>query len=412
MPGENFRKMFKENIFLKDYTYNLPEDKIAKFPLEIRDNSKLLIYGRNGKIQEGLFHNIADYLPDKSFLIFNDTKVINARLIFHKDTGAQIEIFCLEPVDNDNINQQGACRWKCFAGNLKKWKDSGLIRTKNHDQESYEITAKKIERKEDYIIVEFSWTPRNKSFYDILEVFGEVPLPPYIKRKPVISDSIRYQTIYARNCGSVAAPTAGLHFTEKVFDSVKRKGIICENLTLHVGAGTFKPVSSENVFSHGMHTEHLVVNKDVLINIYNNLDRTIISVGTTTVRVLESLYWFGVNLLLKPAEVKKMEISQWEYLDRIPAGRNIDRKSAIHAIIDFMEKEGLQNIYGSTKIMIVPGYSFNIADAVITNFHQPESTLLLLVASFIGDSWKTVYQYALLNNFRFLSYGDCCLFFR
>ncbi|MCD4745883.1 MAG: S-adenosylmethionine:tRNA ribosyltransferase-isomerase [Bacteroidales bacterium] len=410
-----------QNISISDYNYMLPQGKIALFPLDQRDNSKLIIY-KNGIINEGVFKNIAQSIPANSLLIYNETKVIQARLVFQKDTGAKIEIFCLEPVSPTReiqlaFNQKSYSIWKCMIGNSKKWKIGDLVKNFVYNKRKYKLIAKRKNQLDNTSLIEFKWYPEDLTFSEILEISGLVPLPPYLNREAVESDKIRYQTVYAKNNGSVAAPTAGLHFTENVFNSLKEKKIQFEQLTLHVSAGTFKPVSSPTIKDHQMHTEQIFIKKNTIKKILQNINGNIISVGTTTLRTLESLYWFGVKLIINDYFLDEFFIEQWFPYDKKYLSKHkqdftkISVKDSLSAVIKYLDKNNLNTLTGTTQLIIVPGYEFRIAKGIITNFHQPKSTLLLLVAAFIGKDWKKVYEYALSHNFRFLSYGDSCLFF-
>ena len=395
---------FKINI--DDYNYDLPVEKIAQFPLEKRDHSKLLV-NKNGKIEEDYFYNIKNYLPQKSLLVFNDTKVIHARLLFKKDTGSTIEIFCLEPIGMEQqqaFQQKENCKWKCLVGNNKRWK-SGEIKIEINN---IILFAEKIEQDGEEFIIEFSWQPINLFFSEILEIFGKIPLPPYINRNADEADNLRYQTMFAKYNGSVAAPTAGLHFTENVLKEIAEVRIKMQTLTLHVGAGTFKPVTTKFIDEHKMHEEHFSVSRHLLESLLKQIKdkNPVIPVGTTSLRTLESIYWLGVKKILKLENY--FFLDQWEVykLDK----NNISAEESINALIDFIDKSDSLQFNGSTRMLIIPGYNLKIASGIITNFHQPRSTLLLLIAALIGKNWKDIYKYAIENNFRFLSYGDCCLF--
>jgi S-adenosylmethionine:tRNA ribosyltransferase-isomerase len=406
-------------IFIKDYNYDLPEDRIATFPLPERDASKLLIY-KNENISEDIYRNLADHLSENSFLIFNDTRVVEARLLFQKPTGGVIEIFCLEPDEkyHDVTTAMTAHKkvwWQCLIGGASKWKH-GQVLVKKIQSENHEIIleGRYVEKRSDCFIIELSWSNEALSFAEILHRAGAIPLPPYIKREVQESDSTRYQTIYANQEGSVAAPTAGLHFTENIFHDLKRKNIQTDFITLHVGAGTFKPVKSETIAAHEMHGEFITIKKSTIENILKNISSTIVAVGTTTLRSIESLYWVGVKLtigylLSRNAESVEQvfKIGQWEVYQL--EEKNIQPIEALKAVLNFMNENNLEILVARTQIIIVPGYKPKLANALITNFHQPQSTLLLLVAALIGNDWKRVYNYALKNNFRFLSYGDGCL---
>ncbi len=401
-----------KNISIDDYNYSLPEGYIASHPLPERDRSRLLI-SRNGLISEDVFNQIHKYLPENSLVVFNDTKVVQARLEFFKATGARIEIFCLQPYDEKDVQvsltKGSPVKWKCLVGNAKKWKEDFLEIRNAH--ENIVLKAGQIAADEDSRIIEFSWEPANKSFAEILDIAGKTPLPPYISRNPIDEDKCRYQTIYANKEGSVAAPTAGLHFTSEVLEELKRRNIQTANLTLHVGAGTFKPVSAKSIGEHNMHSEEIVINIQTVQKLKEYSDKTIICVGTTSVRTLESLYWWGVKLIRGYIPDNHFfELSQWFPYE--VDSNNVDFSDALSAISNYMQENGLAYVKGKTELIIAPGYDYKTAKVLITNFHQPKSTLLLLVAAFIGDSWKTAYQFALNNKFRFLSYGDSCLFFK
>ncbi len=391
-----------KNISINDYTYHLPNDKIALHPLQNRDESKLLIY-KDGVIAEDIYQNIHQHLPKKSLLIFNNTKVINARLQFTKDTGGIIEIFLLEPYKADYTKTLSAiktCNWKCFIGGASKWKEGSLQLTVG----SWQLNVILLQKLEDAYVVEFSWD--NEIFFaDVLEQVGNIPLPPYIKRKPDEEDVSRYQTIFAQHNGSVAAPTAGLHFTPSIFESLTSFQIKKDFVTLHVGAGTFKPVKASTMQGHEMHTEWIDVSKETIQNILENLNETIVAVGTTSLRTIESLYWLGIKVFLN-IDIKKLELLQWDVYEDDLKNVTITASQSLSILLNWMKKNNLNNLFTSTQILIAPEYKFKIANAIVTNFHQPQSTLLLLVAAAIGEDWKNVYDYALQNNYRFLSYGD------
>lgn len=395
-----------KNIKISEYSYNLPEDRIAKFPLKNRDESKLLIY-KNGQISHDIFKHLDRYL-NNTLLVLNNTKVIYARLIFHKSTGARIEIFLLypnQPADYEqNFQSKSSVSWTCIVGNLRKWKNEDLKLNFTVGTKEYTLVAHKLEvTPGGDVLVSFNWNG-DFSFSEIIEHVGVVPIPPYLNRQAVESDKLTYQTVYSKQKGSVAAPTAGLHFTQAVFDKLKNKGIDTAEVTLHVGAGTFKPVKSQVIGGHKMHTEYFTVQYDELKKIRNNLGK-ITAVGTTTTRCLESLYWIG-------AKIRKQEqrfVAQWEPYE---TEADISVEQAFDNILDYMRENDLNRFEAWTQIIIVPGYKFRVIDALITNFHQPQSTLLLLIAAFVGDDWKKIYQYALDNNFRFLSYGDSSLLFK
>ena len=402
-----------KDISIEDYTYALPEERIAQFPVSERDHSKLMI-AKAGAIQDDDFFNIASYLPKDSLIVFNDTKVIRARLRFRKMTGAKIEVFILEPVlptaEVQNAFQvQESCTWKCFVGNAKKWKQGNL-------ELEFEVAGKKVvlkatkkEAQGNAHLVAFSWTPSSLSFSDILMGSGSIPLPPYMNRETEAADVERYQTIYAKHQGSVAAPTAGLHFTDKVMQSLIAKNIQTDYVSLHVGAGTFKPVSADNMGNHEMHSEQVLINKSTIERLLNKDYNSLIVVGTTSTRSLESLYWYGVKLLANGDAPFKIE--QWEPYSS-DAHLTISIEESLTAVIDYMNRNEISILRGETQIIIAPSYQFKLVDVLITNFHQPKSTLLLLVAAFYGEEWRQAYEHALEYDFRFLSYGDSCVFYR
>ena len=397
------------HIHISEYSYPLPDERIAKFPLPTRDQSKLLIY-RRGEISEDVFTSLPEYLPQGSLMIFNNTKVIQARLHFRKETGALIEVFCLEPIQpNDyvlNFQQTAHAAWLCMIGNLKKWKDRQLKREMTVKGFPITLTATRGECKGTSHWVDFAWDNPEVTFADILEVFGELPIPPYLNRDTEESDKETYQTVYSKIKGSVAAPTAGLHFTSRVLDALQEKGIDLEELTLHVGAGTFKPVKSEEIEGHEMHTEYISVNRSTIKKLIDH-DGCAIAVGTTSVRTLESLYHIGVTLAENPyATEEELRVKQWqpyEKYDQIPP------VVALQKILGYLDRNGLETLHTSTQIIIAPGYNYKIVKAMVTNFHQPQSTLLLLVSAFVKGNWHTIYDYALAHDFRFLSYGDSSL---
>jgi len=401
-------------LSIKDFTYLLPEERIAKYPRAERDASKLLIY-KEENIEEDIYRNIADHIPSDALLVFNDTKVVEARLLFHKSTGGVIEIFCLEPHEQypditTAMLQHEKVLWHCLIGGASKWKHGQVLEKKiNYNSKDLVLNARYIEKMGDSFIVELSWNDLSLSFAEVLHLFGAIPLPPYIKRETEISDAERYQTVYAHYEGSVAAPTAGLHFTETVFKKIKQKNIDKDFVTLHVGAGTFKPVKTEVMKDHEMHAEYFTVPKSTIQNLIDHLDKNIIAVGTTSLRTLESLYWLGIKQSTVNSPQSR-EITQWEVYDH--KEKMISAKEALENLINWMALKDLDNLTARTQIIIAPGYQFKIVNGLITNFHQPQSTLLLLVAAFIGKNWKEVYDYALENNLRFLSYGDGSLLWR
>ncbi|MCW3088996.1 MAG: S-adenosylmethionine:tRNA ribosyltransferase-isomerase [Ferruginibacter sp.] len=408
--------MHPKEIAIKDYTYSLPDERIAGFPLENRDDSKLLIY-KEGIIREDRYKNIADHLPGKCLLVFNDTRVIRARILFQKPTGGIIEIFCLEPYEAINeyssiMAKKEMVRWKCLIGGAGKWKSGKLEKVVNIQGQDVSMTAQLVLKLPDAYVVELCWRPADYSFAEMIEHMGETPLPPYIKRKADEADKERYQTIYAKYDGSVAAPTAGLHFTPATFASLKKKNIANTFVTLHVGAGTFKPVKSAEMGGHEMHAEWIDVTSETINKLTENIANGLIAVGTTSLRTLESLYWMGVKVILSPdITIDELSISQWDVYEPPLANSNISPVNALTALLNWMKQNKLAKIITRTQILIAPGYYYKIPVAIITNFHQPQSTLLLLVAAAIGNDWRRVYEYALENDFRFLSYGDGSLLY-
>lgn len=400
-------------LHIDDYNYPLPEDRIAKYPLEKRDDSKLLIY-RDGQISEDRFRNIASLLPPDHIMVFNETRVIRARLFFRKSTGAIIEIFCLEPANEgkyfESMQSHSPVTWKCLTGNSKRWKSGKLASNIVFNNQKIELSAERLKTEDNTSIVKFNWNPAEFSFHDILNIYGTVPLPPYLKREADKDDPFRYQTIYAKTEGSVAAPTAGLHFTENTFNEIRKRNIQIETVTLHVGAGTFIPVSTANISAHIMHAEYFTIEQAFLEKLLSGSSKEIIAVGTTTVRTLESMYWLGVKLIRGDLDPTNFEVGQWDGFSDKP-GQNISREEALATLSEYLGKNHLGTIQAKTSLMIAPGYRYRLPGIMVTNFHQPKSTLLLLVAAFIGDTWKEAYTYALEHGFRFLSYGDACLFY-
>ena len=400
-------------IAINEYDYLLPEEKIALHPLAQRDSSKLLIY-RDGEISETLFSEIDKHLPPDTLLVLNNTKVINARIKFKKNTGTPIEIFCLEPYGtiteyNSIMNRQSALRWKCMVGGAAKWKDEILQKEINIGEQSVILSAAKINKEAGAFVIEFSWEPNSFTFAEIISAAGDVPLPPYIKRDAEKEDAGRYQTIFAEHSGSVAAPTAGLHFSAEVLQKLAAQNIHPAFVTLHVGAGTFKPVKADTMAGHEMHAEYIDVSAEVIGQLKNNTGK-IVAVGTTSLRTIESLYWLGVKIN-KDMELKELSLMQWDVYSPALADTKLSAKDALTALQHWMQKNNLRNLFTQTQILIAPGYTFRMANMLVTNFHQPRSTLLLLIAAAIGDDWKKMYEYALKNNFRFLSYGDGNLIF-
>ncbi len=398
------------NINIKDYNYELPDSRIAKYPLEERDQSKLLEF-RDSCITEHIFRDLPGLLPDNAIMVFNDTKVVPARLHFRRESGASIEVFCLEPhlpVEyNVNFASTGQCEWRCIVGNVKKWKGD-VLRLDNPDGDEsvslMNLRAELVERQGETSIVRFSWD-NGAAFSAVLEACGRIPIPPYLNRDTESIDSERYQTLYAKYRGSVAAPTAGLHFTDAVLEAIRNRGIDTETVCLHVGAGTFLPVKSDNVAEHRMHREPFSVSLDFLMKLRHG-GHQVIAVGTTSVRTLESLYYVGVGII---EEGEAKDVDQWA-----PYSREYDYslEESLDAIIDYLKARGETSLRVGTRIIIVPGFRFRVVDVLVTNFHQPQSTLLLLISAFIGGEWKPVYEYALAHSFRFLSYGDSSLLFR
>lgn len=395
-----------KHIKISDYNYDLPEERIAKFPLKVRDQSKLLLC-IHGEIGESKFFNVAKYIPENSLLICNNTRVIQARIHFNKATGALIEVFCLEPYQPAdyalNFQQTEHVAWHCMIGNLRKWKGEILSRQMIVKGKRIYLTAEKGDTIGTSTLVDFRWNNPKVTFADILEVFGELPIPPYLKRETQESDKTTYQTIYSKIKGSVAAPTAGLHFTSAVFDSLKEKNIEVDELTLHVGAGTFKPVTAKEIQGHEMHTEFISICRHTLERLIA-FNGECFAVGTTSVRTLESLYYVGAMLIENPdATEEELHVKQWQPYDH-PS--DIPAIEALKNILGYMNRHEIDALHTSTQLIIAPGYSYHIVKGMITNFHQPQSTLLLLVSAFIGDKWREAYTYALNHGFRFLSYGD------
>lgn len=397
-------------ISISDFSYDLPDERIAKYPLAERDLSKLLVW-KNGSIQDSTFSKLPEYLPSNSLLIFNNTKVIRARIHFHKETGARIEIFCLDPFDPSDyqiaFQTTKSCTWKCMIGNQKKWKGEQLRKTVRIENTEVELRAEQIDQ-DNKSLIRFSWNNENIEFAKIIEAAGSLPIPPYLNRETEQSDLERYQTVYSKIKGSVAAPTAGLHFTEKVFSHLKTDGHELAELTLHVGAGTFQPVKSDTISGHEMHSEHIYVSHDFLLKLLNHSGKKV-AVGTTSVRTLESLYWLGIQTYHNPdINFEDLKVSQWEAYTTKET--SIDFVQAIQQLITLLDRNQAEHLSASTQIIIAPGYKFRIVDGLITNFHQPQSTLLLLISAYLGNEWRTIYNHALQNNYRFLSYGDSNLY--
>lgn len=399
------------NIRISDYNYPLPDHRIAKHPLAAREQCKLLCYKVGGEISEGHFYDVPAVLPEKAMLVYNNTRVINARLRFRKSTGSTIEVFCLEPVapcDYQLIFQTTqSCTWLCLVGNSKRWKQGPLTQEIEVDGKTVTLEANRGERRGNSFEIEFSWNG-GVTFASILEAIGEIPIPPYLNRGTESTDSADYQTVYSHIDGSVAAPTAGLHFTDEVLAECDKRGITRRELTLHVGAGTFQPVKSENIGEHEMHHEFISVQRSLLVDLIN-AEGPVVAVGTTSVRTLESLYYVGQVLETNPdADEEMLTVKQW-----MPYSTpcEISTKKALQNVVDYLDRHHAEAYMGSTQLMIAPGFQYRIISGMITNFHQPQSTLLLLVSAFVGeDHWRAIYDYALDHDFRFLSYGDACFF--
>lgn len=400
--------MHPKNLSTEDFTYALPNDRIALYPVSPRNSSQLLVYNQ-GSISKDIYQNIGHHLPKKSVLIFNDTRVIKSRILFTKDTGAVIEVFCLEPYGNladyeEIFQKRKSVYWKCFVGKANKWKEKHLKKNLYIRDSSLELKAELIERLPEACVVKFSWDSDSFTFREIINAAGTTPLPPYIKRAANKDDETHYQTVYSAHEGSVAAPTAGLHFTKEIVNELQQKNIQTLFTTLHVGAGTFKPVKAETMEGHYMHAEWMHIELSFLEQLKKSLKQPIIAVGTTATRTLESIYWMGNKILHKrDIDFVSLKISQWEVYE---TRQKHSPTAAIQALINWMKEQGLHELMIETEIIIAPSYTFKISKGLITNFHQPQSTLLLLVAALLGEEWRKVYDYALKNNFRFLSYGD------
>lgn len=402
-----------KHIHIADYNYDLPDERIAKYPKAVRDESKLLLY-RGGQISEDVFYNLPNYLPKGELMVFNNTKVIQARLHFHKSTGALIEVFCLEPhTPHDyqvNFATTRRVAWTCLIGNLKKWKEGKLERTINVGGKEVLLTAERVGVSGTGYEVVFDWGDDTVAFSEVLEAIGELPIPPYLNRETEASDLKTYQTVYSKVKGSVAAPTAGLHFTERVLAALDANGIERNEITLHVGAGTFKPVKSEEIGGHPMHSEWIAVKRESIERLLAHGGHCV-AVGTTSVRTLESLYYIGVMLHRNPdAHQDDLHVPQWTPYEYAASPElKLTTVEALRAIVDWLDRNKLPVLHTSTQIIIAPGYEYHVVKAMVTNFHQPKSTLLLLVSALIGDNWRRVYDYALSHDFRFLSYGDSSL---
>lgn len=398
-------------IKISNYNYRLPEKKIAMHPLAKREDSKLLVH-RNGIIRDRNFSDLPELLPPASMLLINDTRVIRARMLFRKTTGATIEILCLEPEQPERdiqlaMQQKGSCVWRCMVGNVKKWKRGLVFIQLPLKTNILTVFAEMEERHEDTFSIKFSWTMEEFTFAEVVEMIGKVPLPPYIHRAPEEDDIQRYQTVFATHQGSVAAPTAGLHFTDDMFKRLAVKNINTGHLTLHVGAGTFKPVTAKDVRQHVMHGEQVVVDMSLLEKLRNK-KQDIIAVGTTSVRTIESLYWMGIKYITTGVMPERLE--QWDAYDA--ELKPASNEEVYDAIISYLDQHKLEQLKFQTSLIIIPGYQFRIINGMLTNFHQPKSTLLLLISAFLGYKWKEIYKHALRNNYRFLSYGDACLFLK
>ncbi len=400
------------DISIDDFDYDLPEERIAFFPAERRDSSKLLVYDKSSqKITDAHFSSLPDYLGDGDIIVFNDSKVIHARLLVHNDTGAAIEIFCLEPLRPSDdpavaFALSGRVTWKCMVGNARKWKRPLTINVPVNGKEIV-VTAVKEQAEEGVFEVTFSWEDTSVSFAEWIECYGKIPLPPYIRRSADENDTVRYQTVYAKFDGSVAAPTAGLHFTPELISKLKDNGVQTEYVTLHVGAGTFKPVSSETIGGHYMHDEKILITRTLVVNLLKNTDKRLVAVGTTVTRSLESLFIVGAKLHL--GLDNPLSVGQWEFYDN-PKFGNVSKEESLRAIVNHLDSIGEDVLHAETRLIILPTFTRHIVDGLITNFHQPKSTLLLLISDFVGDKWRDIYSHALANGYRFLSYGDANLY--
>ena len=406
-------EMHPKDLHIADYTYNLPDDRIAKYPLPERDASKLLIY-KEGGISEDSYQHLASFIPDNSFMVFNQTRVVNARLLFTKPSGGAIEVFCLAPASTyadiqTAMLQKGKVHWECLVGGAGKWKHGMELQLAHHAPD-FVLSAKIVGRNPGSFILELEWDDATLTFAEILHFVGKVPLPPYLHRNAEISDEERYQTVFAKEEGSVAAPTAGLHFTQNVLKSLSEKNVSTAFVTLHVGAGTFKPVKSETMAEHEMHAEWIEVSIDFIRQLKAHKDDGVVAVGTTSLRTLESLYWLGNKLVNgEQIDLHGVAVAQW---DPYQQTSTCTTEEALQALLAYLEVNKLTKLVTRTQILIAPGYAFRIVNGLVTNFHQPQSTLLLLVSAFIGDDWRRVYEYAMDHDFRFLSYGDGSLLWR
>ncbi|MBQ8712238.1 MAG: S-adenosylmethionine:tRNA ribosyltransferase-isomerase [Prevotella sp.] len=402
--------METKHIRISDYNYPLPDERIAKYPISQRDHSKLLVYDK-GLVSEDVFYNLPSHLPQGALMVFNNTRVIQARMHFRKSTGALIEVFLLEPAAPADYEQmfqtRNRCSWLCLVGNLKKWKDEPLTRTLVAGGESLNVQATRLGEQCTSQLIEFQWGG-GLSFAEIIDMMGELPIPPYLNRDTEESDKTTYQTVYSKIKGSVAAPTAGLHFTPEVLQAIDDRGLDREEVTLHVGAGTFKPVKSEEIADHEMHTEYIAVRRQTIEKLLAH-DGHAIAVGTTSVRTLESLYYMGLKVHRHPdVAEEQLHVGQWEPYQEVKS-EEVKSEDSLRALLDWMDRRQLTVLHSSTQIIIAPGYDYKVVKMLITNFHQPQSTLLLLVSAFVHGDWHTIYDYALSHDFRFLSYGDSSL---
>ena len=397
-----------KHICIEEYDYPLPEERIAKYPLAERDASKLLVL-KDNKIAESQFKYIGGFLPDGALLVFNETKVIRARLQFHKVTGSRIEVFCLEPDGDYQVAFAPASpvRWKCLIGNSKRWKEGKLSMELVAGGAQVTLYAERLSQNDQYAEIEFSWTPSTLPFATVLEAAGEIPLPPYLHRDAEPEDRDRYQTVFARYDGSVAAPTAGLHFTRPLMEALREQGFDFDEVTLHVGAGTFRPVATDTIGEHAMHSETIIVRKSLIQNLIDHEGKPVVPVGTTSTRTLESLFWIGMMLKEQGLALRPLHVEQWYPYE---AHEALKTSESLQLILDYLDKHDLTRLEASTALMIAPSYEMHVITGLITNFHQPKSTLLLLVSALIGERWKECYRFALDHDFRFLSYGDSCLF--
>ncbi|TGD78906.1 S-adenosylmethionine:tRNA ribosyltransferase-isomerase [Hymenobacter wooponensis] len=397
-------------LSIHDFTYQLPPDRIAPEPLANRDQSRLLVY-QAGQLEDRRFQELPTLLPPDSLLVFNDTKVVRARLFAHKPTGGLVELFCLEPVAPHTaiepaMQQTGSCVWKCLVGNGKRWKTGPVLLDFTVDGQPATLTAERLEQGEGFAFIQFSWEPAHLPFAEVLRAAGHLPLPPYLNRPDTDVDAVRYQTVYAAHEGAVAAPTAGLHFSDSVLAELEARGVASAHVTLHVGAGTFQPVKADQMLGHPMHGEPISVTATTLRQLLEHWPRPILAVGTTSLRTLESLYWLGARLVQEPHAETKWHVGQWQPYEQTT---EVPTEAALQALLAHLQATGTEEIHATTQLLIAPGYRFRLIKGLITNFHQSESTLLLLVAALVGPEWRHLYEHALENNYRFLSYGDSSL---